>query len=518
MSLTENYELAKGVRDGAAVRHHQRREQIRGLETQEGALTKLKEEKELADDSGRGAEQHHGQAEEELKGARDSLRSIKSLYEFALRDREHLRQIAEIAQLEKRRENYRQADKDLREAEKFLDSAKITSDLAKQIEEAYFNFERAKAAADIAAASVETTAICDTTIRIDGKETKLAGGETKRVPVNNEVTVEIPEIAAMRVQAGTDSKKSTERLDVAARKYRNLCNEGGVADHLEARKQAQARKDTENKLKEAKATMEKSLGELALEDLDCKIEYLEELVASYTQERPEDRQLPPDLGASNDIAADLESSVREEETIVRSREDTVKEAQDELQECRINQKVLASNVESARNIRDNTSRRLEADRQDRGDEELQTDFEDAEERVYGIGKELKEIEKELKAADSDSLDDRLETARGAYERAKEENLNNDNRRRELRVRLDVRGEKGLYSDCEAANARLFGEKRRHESLEARARAAKLLKETFEKHRKQAHQSYIEPLREKLKTSASSSLAQHSQWNSPTTCN
>ena len=292
--LTTAYDIAKADRDHAAGEQHRRQELIDTLKSQDKALTKLEAEAKQAAPALAAADRHSKQAEADLKKARSALRSAEDKNRLAHNDRDHLRQLIEVAQLKERKEDYQQAAEDLQEAEDHLDSATVDDDLVARIGEAHLDHERAKAAADTAAASVKTTALQDITVRIDDEAIELAAGEAKRVPVDNEVTVVIPDIATMRVSAGTDSKELTGRRNRTEEVYKGLCAEGGVADHTEATTRAQQRKEAVRKRDEATAKIKRNLRDLTLEGLLRKVEGLSARVASYPQERPEDQPLPPD--------------------------------------------------------------------------------------------------------------------------------------------------------------------------------------------------------------------------------
>ena len=61
--------------------------------------------------------------------------------------------------------------------------------------------------------------------------------------------------------------------------------------------------------------------------------------------------------------------------------------------------------------------------------------------------------------------------------------------------MDLRGEQGLQTTYDEAANQLNHVVREYERQEARAEAARLLRETFAKHRQQAHQHYIEPFKD-----------------------
>jgi len=467
------------------------------LDSQDRALAELEAAAEQAAPALAAADRHSKQAEADLDEARSALRSAENEHRLAQHDRDHLRQLIEVAQLRERQEDYLQAAEALREAEDHLDSATVDDDLASLIERAHLDCERAKAAADTAAASVEATALQDVTVHIDEDEIGLAAGEARSVTVDDEVTVVVPGLVAMRVSAGADSKEITDRRDRTEQAYKRLCGEGGVSDHTEARTRAQQRNEAVRRRAEATAEMKRSLRDLTPEVLLRKIEGLSARVAAYPQERPEDQPLPADLDIARRIAAALERSVDEHQARTDSRESAVAQAKEALQEAQINERVLASQVKDARNNRDHASRRLAAARDDRADEALTAALVAAQHGAQEAEDALRRVEDELEAANPESLEVLLDNARDATRRAREELQSNRERQRDLRVSLDLRGEKGLHTSHQEAFERLGYAMRGHESTEARARATALLKATFEKHRQQALQRYVGPLKERI---------------------
>ena len=95
------------------------------------------------------------------------------------------------------------------------------------------------------------------------------------------------------------------------------------------------------------------------------------------------------------------------------------------------------------------------------------------------------------------MEERLGNYRLATERAVGELQANRDRQNGLRSSLELRGEQGLQTACDAAVTLLSHLEREHEGEEARAEAARVLRDTFAKHREQAHQRYIGPFRESI---------------------
>ena len=475
---TAVYDAAKADRDRAAGEQHRRQELIDDLNSQRTALTELETEAKQAAPALSTADRNSEQAAADLNQARSALRSAEDKHRLANNDRDHLRKQIEVEQLKERHERYLQASEAFQEAQDYLDSPTVDDDLADRIESAYLNYERAKAAADTAAASVETTALQDITVHINDEEVELASDEVNRTPVDNEVTLVIPDVVTMHVSAGTDSKELADRRNRTQDTYQRLCDEGSVADLAEARTRARKRQEAVRDRDAATTTIKENLRDLTPEALHRKIEGLSERVASYPQERPEDQPLPPDYDTARRNAEEMERSVSQHQDQHLACENAAAKAKDVLQEAQINERVLAAEIKAASENRNDTSRRLAAARDDQADAALTSALVVTQQRVEEAEHKLTEIENELNAADPESLETLLHNARGTTKRAKEELQSNKERQRDLRVSLNLRGEKGLHTLHDEALKRLQYAKRNHESTEARAKAALLLKRTF----------------------------------------
>ena len=100
-------------------------------------------------------------------------------------------------------------------------------------------------------------------------------------------------------------------------------------------------------------------------------------------------------------------------------------------------------------------------------------------------------------ADPESVEERLGNCRLATKRAMGELQANRDRQNGLRSSLELRGEQGLQTSCDEAVNLLSHLEREYEGEEARAASARVLRDTFAKHREQAHQRYIGPFKESI---------------------
>ncbi len=432
-----------------------------------------------------------------LKEAAATLRSADDKRGRAARDRDYLREQIEVAQISERHERYVEAEQSLTKAEDYLESAIVDDDGLERIEKAYLEDVVARAATDSAAASVETTALRDIRLQVDGKDVELNAKEVYSATVEDEVILVIPGAARLLVSAGNESKGLAERRRITQEAYRRLCSEVGVTDLAEARKAAQERRDAQRVKDDAIAAIKRDLRDLTPDILLSKVKDLTKRVTSYPQERPEDPPLPPDLDEARRIASEAEVFVDDCRTRLDTCDVAAKKSEDELNEARLNEAGLTARIKVAGDRKEESESRLAAARKIQGDEALRAALVVAQERLDAALKSLEGVKAQLEAADPGSLETLLLNARDAKKRAFQELQANGDRQSELRARLDIHGEKGLQGLYDQALSELGQVKREHARTEERAKAASLLQETFEKHRRQAHQRYIEPFKERI---------------------
>ena len=493
-SLLARYDSLNEKRDYAVDEQRRRLQLIDTVDRRNRELTSLQAEAEQADQALAAATRHHHEAIADLDTALAALRSAESKWQLANEDRDHLGRQIDVAQLQERHDRYVEAGKVLREAEVFLESATVDDTLVGSIEQAYWEYERAKAAADSAAASVETTALRDMRVHVDGEAVELATNEVHRTRVDDELVLTIPNVARICVSAGGESRGLADQRRRTREAYRRLCEEAAVANLSEARNVAQQRREEERNHEEALKAIKQSLRDLTADVLLDKVNELSEQVASYPQERPHSPTLPSDYDNAKRIASELDRAHDDRKAEYRAREDAVNRAAAALQEDQVKESVLIARIADARRHRDAAVADLAQARESAADEALAGKLALAQQTADEARESLDVAQARLDAQDRDSLAIRLENARGATKQTTEQIQSIQDDQNRLRISLDLRGEQGLHTDLDGALDRFRHIEREHESTKARAEAARLLYETFDKHRQLARQRYVEPFK------------------------
>ena len=432
-----------------------------------------------------------------LGAAEVALREAQERLTMAIADRDYLRQLIEVEQLRERHERYIAAEKLLKQAEGYLETAVVDDDVVKQIEDAYIATERAVSAAGSAAASVEVTALRQLSLELGDERTELANGEVRRVRVEDEATLTIPEIAQVRVIAGPESKGLAEERRKTEDNYRGLCEEAGVADVSEARRAGQERQDAVRNKDEARKAIERELRDLTPDVLLGKVESLRGRVAAYPKERPSEPAMPADLDKAQEIEAEVSVLVKENAAALQACKDDVEGTETALKSVRSEEDSLRAEIHMAQGREADAAEQLATEREKQADEVLERALESAQEKESADLEALEAARAELDDADPESVEERLGNYRLATERAMGELQANRDRQNGLRSSLELRGEQGLQTSYDEAVNLLRRFEREYAGEEARAEAARVLRDTFAKHREQAHQRYIGPFKESI---------------------
>ena len=425
------------------------------------------------------------------------LRSTENRRDRAVADENHLRQEIEVEQLSERLERYLEAAQVLKDSEQVVDAATVNADVLGKIEKAFLDNERAKAAAESAAASVETTALQNFVLKVDGEDVQLVADEVNETIVEDVIVFGIQDIARIRVNAGNESKDLAGRRHNTREMYERLCDEAGVADLDAARNAEQALRDALSKKEEAVKAIRRDLRDLTPDVLQGKVDSLSRRVASYPQGRPTHPPLPTDFEDAQRIALKANRVATDTRAKFERYEVVENQASENLNTARINEADLKARVEIARANKAQAYESLNKARACQQDETLEANHQTAREKYDNAIDNFERAKTQFNEADPKSLETLLENARNAQQRAAQESDSNRDRRIELRASLDLRGETGLQSQYDQSLSLLEHAERDHERTETRAEAARLLSETFEARRHEAHQRYIQPFKERI---------------------
>lgn len=491
------HQTADIERDRADEARQRRTVLVEAVEEQSRKLYGLEEAAERIATSLAADEKRSGEARAALSAARYSLQAAEEEMHHAEGDRDHHQKLIDRELLSERLERVMVAQEDLKAAEAVLTSSQVDGELVDLIDQANANVTRAEAALSASAASVETSALAPVSVVIDGEEVELRPDTPQQSEVTDSWEIIIPNKVRLMVVAGAGSRNLVDEYEAAQQEHDRLCARGGVSSLADARRKAEERQEAERQRNNALKTIKQDLRDLTPEVLAQKVDGLTHGIASYPVDRPQSRPLPDSLEDARRIALEAKSAFGEQQAEVRRYEENETVADEACQQAQTNAAVSISQIKDTREALQAADNRLAKARKECSDAELDDTLATEHGRAKAAATALSNVEDELAIQDPDSLEAKLNNARDVRIRAETELRNNQDRQRELRGKLEAHGEAGLHSELNDAISKHEHLLREHDRTEARAEAARLLFETFEKRRKEAHQRYVAPFKEEI---------------------
>ena len=487
---------ARAKHDRAAADQKRRAELIDASAEAADQLSAVEEHANQAAPAVAAAVRRVEEARNAAETVREALKAAQTEQRRADEDRDHHRRRIEVEQLSERYERVVEAEQRLKAADELLASALVDEELLEQIEQAHI----AVVQADAAVASVETTALRDLLVRIDGEDATLAADETRSTVVAEDAILEIPGTVRVRVRPGAGARSLAEERRNAREELRRLCQSGGVADLSQARAADEQRKEAQRDRDDAIETINRDVRDLTVDALRSKVEGLTGRIDSYAASRPADPPLPSDYEEAKRLAAERGRAVDDLQQEYGTRRQAVETSNDTLQQQQNIESRLSGKLEGALAASQEAARRLSDARSQRSDDEIEASLAESAQRIHDAQLSVRAAESELQAADPESLEIRLRNARAAAKRARSDLQSNQTRQDELRFDLEVRGEQGLHTSRDEAESRLRHLEHEHEGIEARAKAARLLHDTFLRRRQESTQRYVGLFKERIERS------------------
>ncbi|MFD0482841.1 AAA family ATPase [Kineococcus sp. GCM10028916] len=344
---------------------------------------------------------------------------------------------------------------------------------------------RARAEAVAARVVVEATAV---EVLVDG--VPVPAGTVAELSATRPLEIDVAGFAAVRVLPGADTGPLAEDLERAERDLAARLEDAGVEDVAAARAAHEERRSAQSALDLARAHLTQLSAEAGADELRAEVDRLAaDLVIG-------DGEVP-------DLAAARTREAETRETSLRSRRGA-REAATTAAAAARHADALAGELatrtaalEVARTEVEGAALRLEQSRAEQDDDALARALTAADTAADTAAAEVADLEADLAARDADAT---LRRAQQVQSRLTElvgrrDGLTSDLLR--LEARLSVMGGEArqeVWDEAESRVARLEGEL---ESLTRRAAAARLLRDTLERHRGVLRRRYVSPFADRL---------------------
>lgn len=471
---------------------------VRALAVAEEAVADARQAVTDAEETVHRLEAAREQAAGEAAAARDAADSAGEVRERAQSDLELLRDEADLEDLQRRVDELERLAEEARGLEDRLSGLTVTTELVGCIEAAEHEVRVRRAQLEQAAAVVRLEALTDgQRVAVGGTETVLAEGEVASHALNGELVVELPGRLRVTVQPAAEDRARAEDLARAEADLARALATAGVEDLATARARCQERSEAHARARR----LRERIGDLtAGENLDALVDRLGELQRSVTEgraRRPQDVPLPETVAQARAIARAAQGAAGEAEAAARRAAARLQQVERELaaaQEAvgRSRARLEALQEQVARSGED-----LEQARREVSDEELEAAVAERAAEYARVEAVAAEARRALAAADPERVRGRLETARARVaaheerERAVREQLV------AVRAQVELTSGEGRQEVYERALVTLRQLKDELETIDRRARAARQLHDTLQRHRQEAHDAYVRPYTDAL---------------------
>jgi hypothetical protein len=375
----------------------------------------------------------------------------------------------------------------LEQAEAALAANPVDDDIVQQIADVQSRLLAERDAAVAGAARVVVERLGEPSVLVDGSE---IDGDASR-DLTATTSVEVAGVVRVIVTPDAGAMRRRRTIDEREHELAGLLAELGVADLAEARRRSGDRAEAQ-RLAQA-ATVERNTL-LAGESVEAVRARLSAIGASAA-DAPAGLSVADARSALADLSDRLELAERTAAASLRER-DRIVALVGSANERRLTTQTRATGAVAEL---ERATTRLASDREAQPDDVLAAALVAAEQRRADDEAALETVRAALGAHEADSLELLATNARELAKRLVDDLARHDAELAAATTELEVRGRDGLRDRLDLALSRLGDTRRVHDSLESRARAARLLRSTMRTHRDSAQQRYVAPFRQAVES-------------------
>jgi len=436
--------------------------------------------------------------EEEALCARSSVEMATTALALADSDASYQQNRMDLMLLSARQQAITQADAEIAEASDIAKSLRATKGDCAALARASTAIAVAKAKLGLASPKVAVQALQIVRVRINGIDNDLAQDQAVSAPPGNNTRIVIGEVAEVLIEGTQDVAQLERELESANLDHQCILDRLGVATADEAESQRQRRESATDRLASAQQAVTRNLIDLTRETMREKVEQLTESTGAYPGTRPPNATaLPETLESAKAIAYDARGAIEHARSGLQTIEDRLRVARAAAADARQEDAVAEATRLSRADRREQIARLLATSREERADDDLQTDLANAQSTLTAaVGK------RDVAKTSYDGADpERVSAGLTAAEKALANHERNLQRIRDdvnkLSTRLEINGENGLEEDYQKAQRDAFVAQDVVARFKRRAQAAKLLYDTLQECREDAQRSYVGPLKSEI---------------------
>lgn len=434
------------------------------------------------------------QALKDLKNRRDRARDH---FRLTKEDNEYVHAAAKRDGEERRLANLRDLEDKLDSAVKGAQQILVDDAALTQIRDAENERRVAREKRDVAATRVTITAQKNQQILFGEESVQLPGGESKEDVVAARLHIELPGVATIEIAPPQSTAELETELEKVAGELHALRERYAVASLEEAIEARNRKALYESEIKRLKEKQSDLLAGESIAELSESIASLRRSCEKYTQSRTAKTAIPATLTDARRALAEADSRVDAAELAWERGHETAEQLRQAANASDKAYRDAHERLIGARATVQSLNGRLEQARAAEPDDQLKQAAQQAASVKGEVSQIVADLNQQLAALNPDRINALRENAMQAVARSSKEL---DQVKTELAVvddRLEQAQANGRFEALEAAEATLDARSNEVDALRRRAAAARRLWETLTKHRDEARQTYVQPLREAI---------------------
>lgn len=459
----------------------------------------------------------------ELERARTTEREATTQWEQAHAQREHAQTLLEIRRRENellevlaRKQRLEEAQGALEEAERRAAESKVSDEVAQEIQSASHAAALAEVAWRTVAPSVRVTRLGAAAVTVASPESEeLPLGKTHTQEVFGTMSIRVPDVVEVKVDAGRSPEKLEEALTDARAALADLLRRTGVQDAEAAQAENRVFRQREAERVRCQDILEQLRAGGDLEDLGSQATALRKAITALrpsAQQAAEastfDQAIPADAGeGAAHSPADL-LVLQDEVRVAAEAEDEKASVRDaaraEVTRVKLEGELLDQRLADLRTqARDLQSRAhtlaatRDAQRAVISDDMLDGTCLSLGREVEHLATEVERLKAEADDLERQELEDRLINASQAVEGKSARIRALEDRTLELQALLDDRTAEGLFDRVQDLEAQAQSVEEELSRVRRRADAAALLRATLVRHKEAAQRQYVQPFADGL---------------------
>ncbi len=443
------------------------------------------------------AENDLEKAQSDANKAEAGRKEAESLLNLRRADFDYFNNKLHLEQLRERKDRIDHAREEAALAGELLAANNVDEVTLKTIQKAERSLITAQAKLETGAPNILLKGLNNFDLQIDEEQTTISKDEEIKLSVSDRVRLNIPGYLQMEVTAGASSSDLSKMVRDAKQKLDAACNDAGVSNADEARQSYDARREAQQSIARQKDIEKENLRDLTYEELERKVIGLGKGVPAYPSSRIPEPGLPESLEAAKKELRSAEGDLEEANKVwdeARTELDAARKVRDGLREQHQKVRVeLDLKAEELNRAEDELAR----SRKMTSDDLLESEHSKSTQLVRTEEENVESAERNLRDKEPERVKALAETAKGSLGTVEKKREAAQKENTEVRTRLKVFGEEGLYEKLHAAQSHLDHIRQENAAMIQRAEAARLLYLTMKEERDKARRAYVAPLKEKI---------------------